>query len=78
MLIFLNRIIKKCKPSMNATRGQVAIILLLVIGMGLVFYAASMNLGGLSQSKLMTTIASNVGASQLGFDQLCDGGHCGV
>ncbi len=59
MFKFINRIMRRPRA------GQVAIILILAIGIGIIFYAVSVNLGSLSQNKLMTTLASNIGASQL-------------
>ncbi len=45
--------------------GQVAIILILVAAMGLIFYAVSMNLGNVSETKTAVSIAANTGASLL-------------
>ncbi|GEM_PF-3229119 len=47
-------------------KGQVAVILILLVAAGLIFYAITMNLGRLSQIKALTTIASNTTTSQLG------------
>lgn len=46
-------------------KGQVAIILILVAAAGLIFYAITLNLGRLSQVKVLVTVASNTTASQL-------------
>jgi len=45
--------------------GQVAIILILVIAAALIFYAVSLNLGRLTQTRALVTIASNTSASLL-------------
>jgi hypothetical protein len=44
-------------------RGQVAIILIIVVALALVFYAVVMNLGKVSSAKTIITVASNSGAS---------------
>lgn len=46
-------------------KGQVGIIMLLVLAFALIFYAASMNIGHLSQTKTITQVAAMAGASQL-------------
>src|SRR3989338_6445485 len=46
--------------------GQVAVILILVVAAALIFYAVSLNLGRISQTKTMTTIAADTAASTLG------------
>ncbi|MBI5150910.1 MAG: hypothetical protein HZA28_09125 [Candidatus Omnitrophica bacterium] len=50
------------KPS---AKGQVAVILILVVAAALIFYAVSLNLGRISQTKVVTTIAAETGASQM-------------
>lgn len=50
---------------MSAKSGQVAVILILVVAAALIFYAASINLGRLSQTKILTTIAADTGAATL-------------
>jgi hypothetical protein len=51
---------------LHSNKGQVAIIIILVIAFALIFYAVSMNLGKLSISKTQTQVAAMAGASQLG------------
>ena len=46
-------------------KGQVAVILILVVAAGLIFYAVTLNLGRISQTKALVTTASNTMASQL-------------
>ena len=46
-------------------KGQVGIIMLLVLAFALIFYAASMNIGRVSQTKTYTQTAAMAGASQL-------------
>ncbi len=50
---------------LKTSSGQVAIILILVVAISLIFYAAALNLGKISQVKTLTTIASNQSASQM-------------
>ncbi|VAX38283.1 hypothetical protein MNBD_UNCLBAC01-1584 [hydrothermal vent metagenome] len=51
---------------LKKTKGQVSLILMLVVAIALIFYAVSLNLGRVSQIKTLTTTASNQAASQLG------------
>lgn len=46
-------------------KGQVGIIMLLVLAFALIFYAVSMNIGRVSQTKTFTQTAAMAGASQL-------------
>ncbi len=46
-------------------KGQVAVILILVVAAALIFYAVSLNLGRMSQTKVLTTVAADTGASLL-------------
>lgn len=55
----------KRKPLLANREGQVAIVLLLLIALSLIMYAATINLGAVGQTKTMTTMAANVGASNL-------------
>lgn len=50
---------------MSRKEGQVAVILILVTAAALIFYAVSLNLGRVSQTKVVTTIAADTGASTL-------------
>lgn len=52
----------KCKRSRS---GQVAIVIMLVIAIAFIFYAAVLNFGVISESKMFATIGSNVGAARL-------------
>ena len=45
--------------------GQVAVILIIVVAAALIFYAVSLNLGRISQTKVMTTVAADTAASTL-------------
>ncbi len=56
-----NQLFKK----MNSSRGQIAIVLMLVIAAALIFYAVSLNVGKLSHTKTLVTMASNAGASKM-------------
>ncbi len=56
---------KTSKFWLNNRRGQVGLIIILVVAFSLIFYAAAMNLGKISQTKTQTQIASMAGASQL-------------
>jgi hypothetical protein len=49
----------------RSRKGQVAVILMLVIAAALIFYAVSLNVGKLSNTKTLTTMASNMGASKM-------------
>lgn len=49
----------------GSRNGQVAVILILVVAAALIFYAVSLNLGRISQTKVVTTIAADTGASLL-------------
>lgn len=51
---------------LNSRRGQVAVVMILVIAIAFILYAAILNLSRVSQSKSVVTIASNLSASQLG------------
>jgi len=51
--------------SLASNSGQVAIVLMLVIAVALIFYAASLNVGRSGQTKTVITIASNTGAAML-------------
>ncbi len=51
--------------SKSNNKGQVGIVLLLVLAFALIFYAASMNIGRISQTKTVTQVAAMAGASQL-------------
>ncbi|MDP8213464.1 MAG: hypothetical protein P9X22_09310 [Candidatus Zapsychrus exili] len=50
---------------MRSSKGQIALLLVLVIAIALIFYAVSLNLGKVSQTKTMVTIASNVATGYL-------------
>ena len=52
-------------PGVRNKSGQVAIVIILIIAVGLIFYAATMNMGQLSQLKTTVTISANTGASML-------------
>jgi len=52
--------------SFSSTRGQVAIILIFMIAIGLIFYAVSLNVGRVSISKVIATRASNLMAARMG------------
>lgn len=67
MLRYLNKIIRGnyLRRAQGSRKGQVAVILILVAAAGLVFYAITLNLGRISQTKSLVTIASNTAASQL-------------
>ncbi|MCD4780102.1 MAG: hypothetical protein K8S27_06080 [Candidatus Omnitrophica bacterium] len=49
-----------------SNKGQVAIVLMFVIAIALVFYAASQNLGRLNKGKLVSQVAATSGAARLG------------
>lgn len=51
---------------MSDKKGQVAVILILMAAAALIFYAVSLNLGRISQTKTVTTIAADTAASTLG------------
>ena len=50
---------------MSSHRGQVAVLMILLIAIGLIFYAVVLNLGRMSQVKTQTLIAANTTATQL-------------
>ncbi len=50
---------------LNSSRGQIAIVLMLVIAAALIFYAVSLNVGKFSHTKTVVTMASNAGASKM-------------
>lgn len=50
---------------MSGKSGQVAVILILVVAAALIFYAISLNLGRISQTKVATTIAADTAASTM-------------
>ncbi len=54
---------KKITASLSGRSGQVAVILIVVIAIGLVFFAASINLTLVSQSKTLTMKAASMSAS---------------
>ena len=49
-----------------SSRGQVAIILILVTAIALIFYAVALNFGKVSQTKTLTTVTADTGASLMG------------
>jgi len=51
--------------SLSSCRGQVAIILIFIIAIGLIFYAVSLNVGRVSAPKILVTKASNLMAARL-------------
>src|SRR3989338_2917466 len=67
MFQWLNKKIKSgIKPRLyQSQKGQVAVVIIFVIGLSLMFYAVSLNLGRIAEKKTVVTVASNVGASQL-------------
>ena len=66
MFQWLNKKIKSgIKPRLyQSQKGQVAVVIIFVIGLSLMFYAVSLNLGRIAEKKTVVTVASNVGASQ--------------
>ncbi|MCR4337126.1 MAG: hypothetical protein NUV91_04895 [Candidatus Omnitrophica bacterium] len=52
--------------SSSSQRGQVGLVLILIIAIGLVFYAVTLNLGSVSQVKTLTVVAANTTAAFLG------------
>ncbi|OGX32830.1 MAG: hypothetical protein A2787_05475 [Omnitrophica WOR_2 bacterium RIFCSPHIGHO2_01_FULL_48_9] len=50
----------------KTNRGQVAVVMILVIAVAFIIYAAIINLNKVAQAKTVVTIASNLSASQLG------------
>ncbi len=55
----------KEKQKLGQQTGQVAVILLFIVGIALIFYAVTMNVGKNNQIKTQVTIASNLGAARL-------------
>jgi len=53
------------KRIINNKRGQIAIVIILLIAIGLIFYAAALNMGKVAQGKVIATISSNLGAALL-------------
>jgi hypothetical protein len=66
----------KTRPlhKLNSSGGQVAIILIFIIAISLIFYAVILNLGSISDAKVMATIGSNVGGARLA-SQMASYGH---
>lgn len=64
-------------PNKNK-KGQVAVILILVTAVALIFYAVSLNFSRLSQTKTMTTIAADTGASYLASSMASYGQSVGM
>jgi len=56
---------KKGETQKNSSRGQISIVLMFVIAAALIFYAVSLNIGKMSTSKTIVTMASNAGASKM-------------
>ncbi|MDP2652469.1 MAG: hypothetical protein Q8Q08_00380 [Candidatus Omnitrophota bacterium] len=50
---------------LDSVRGQIAIVLILIIAIGLIFYAVVLNLGRVSGSKTITMIATNSAVTQM-------------
>lgn len=67
MFRYLNKIIRhnSFKKTLRSRRGQVAVVLIIVVAAALMFYAVSLNLSRVSQTKTLTTIAADTGASHL-------------
>ncbi|HQP10321.1 MAG TPA: hypothetical protein PKV41_02920, partial [Candidatus Omnitrophota bacterium] len=62
----INRALRSpLRKKKTACNGQVAIILILVIAAGLIFFAVSLNLGQFALTRAIVTIASNTSASML-------------
>lgn len=61
MFRLINKTINKAKSQ----SGQVAIVLLLIVALALIFYAASLNFGRVNQTKTLTMVAANTSASQM-------------
>src|SRR5262249_9109707 len=53
------------KPDFSGERGQTAIVLILVIAIGLIIYAISLNWSRVTQYKTLTTVASNTSAATM-------------
>jgi len=62
------------KGLVHSQKGQAAIILIFVIAICIIFFAASVNMGIVSQSKALVTIASNNAASLMA-SQMASYGH---
>ena len=58
----------------KTSKGQVAVVLVIIVAISLIFYAVTLNLERLTESKTVVTIASNLGASQLA-SQMASYGH---
>ena len=67
MFRFLNKMIgnNSLKKALRSSKGQAAVVLILVIAMVLIFYAVTLNFGYLSRTKALLTIASNTSAGML-------------
>ena len=52
-------------PSLRSSKGQVAVVLILIVAIGLVFYAVTLTLGRVSQAKILTVMAANKGAAKM-------------
>jgi hypothetical protein len=70
MLQFFRRIIGagRLKKRLGNSRGQIAIVMILIIAVALVFYAVTLNLGDFAYSQALVTVASNTSASMLASD----------
>ncbi|MBZ0166099.1 MAG: hypothetical protein K8I00_04770, partial [Candidatus Omnitrophica bacterium] len=58
MTKFLNKLQKSKK-------GQIAVVILLIVAFALIFFAASLNLGRIGQNKIYTQVGAAQGASAL-------------
>lgn len=56
----------KIPGRLSSRSGQIAIILIFVIAIGLIYYAIAFNLGEISESKTTATIAANTAAGMMG------------
>ena len=66
MLVRLNKFFNIFRRSVRSDRGQVGIILILIAAIGLILYAAILNLSKDAGIKTLVTISANVTATQLG------------
>src|SRR3990167_7737268 len=71
MLTTINSFLKRFKinarrPRPLSVRGQVALILILIIAIVLIMFAVVLNLGKIAQIKVITTVASNTSAAYMG------------
>jgi len=66
LFTFFSKTIRRAKADLRKTsKGQVAIVLILMTALAIIIYASTLNLGRVAELKTLTTIAADVSAAQM-------------